>query len=324
MTRHKGFSLFWMLFASALFTACEQPFSPKMEYTPQLVVYGFMETSLDRQVVRVYSTYNPPGTDPMAQQEDTTVKGAHVTISDGTKTSVLGDTLIPRNETDRYSSEIYAYVCKDLQIRPGGVYTLQVSAPSFGSVSAIASPPKGGYVELATGYVSAIYPSRDSENISVSAHVAFEAKGFLVQFFVEYEVVSGSQGQTVSSEIPVDWVYQDSTSFTPIYPQLGRIQSQGSATALYRYQIYLAALRQINREHQNETLNPKRAKFYLYQVEPALYDYYSVVNGFQDPFSIRMDKPDRTNIQGGYGVFAGMTVDSLIYQLPPDFFNAIK
>jgi len=324
MTSIERFSLFWMLLASVLFTACEQSFSPKTEYTPQLVVYGIMESSLDRQVVRVYSTYNPPGTDPLTQQEDTPVKGARVTISDGTKTSVLGDTLIPRNETDRYSTEVYAYVCKDLQIRPGVVYTLQVSDPSIGSVSAIARPPGRAYVELTAGYVTVIHPSQNPEDISVSARVSVEAKGFLVQFFVEYEVVSGLQVQRVSSEIPVDLVYQDSSSFTPIYPELERILTSGSATASYSHQIYLTVLKQIKREHQNETLNPKQAKFYIYQVEPALYDYYSVVNGFQDPFSIRMDKPDRTNIQGGYGIFGGMTVDSLIYPLNPDFFDGLQ
>ena len=51
--------------------------------------------------------------------------------------------------------------------------------------------------------------------------------------------------------------------------------------------------------------------FVLTQVEQNLYTYYSIANAFQDAHSIRLDMPDWTNVQGGYGVFGGMVEDSL-------------
>jgi hypothetical protein len=53
------------------------------------------------------------------------------------------------------------------------------------------------------------------------------------------------------------------------------------------------------------------ATYILTQVEPNLYMYYNLANGFQDEFSIRTDQPDYSNIQGGFGVFGAMTVDTV-------------
>jgi len=51
-------------------------------------------------------------------------------------------------------------------------------------------------------------------------------------------------------------------------------------------------------------------------VEPALYNYYGIANGFRDPNTIRVDEPDFTNIAGGVGVFGGFVQDTLVVALP--------
>jgi hypothetical protein len=51
--------------------------------------------------------------------------------------------------------------------------------------------------------------------------------------------------------------------------------------------------------------------FYLYEIDKNLYNYYSIANNFQDEYSIRVDMPDYTSIKGAYGVFGGISVDSV-------------
>ena len=55
------------------------------------------------------------------------------------------------------------------------------------------------------------------------------------------------------------------------------------------------------------------------QYEENLYNYYSVVNGFQDRYSIRLDQSTYSNISGGMGLFGAYSVDSLVHTLPYDF-----
>ena len=60
----------------------------------------------------------------------------------------------------------------------------------------------------------------------------------------------------------------------------------------------------------------RQANCYLVQTDQALYVYYNVANGFRDAFSIRMDQPDYSNIEGGLGVFGSYNVDKKSYELP--------
>jgi len=52
------------------------------------------------------------------------------------------------------------------------------------------------------------------------------------------------------------------------------------------------------------------------QFDAALYNNYSVENLFRDPYTIRLDEADYTNILGGVGVFGSLAVDSTVRALP--------
>jgi hypothetical protein len=58
------------------------------------------------------------------------------------------------------------------------------------------------------------------------------------------------------------------------------------------------------------------ATFILTQVEANLYNYYSLANGFLDPYSVREDQPDFSNIVGGFGVFGAIVEDSVVVDIP--------
>ena len=48
-----------------------------------------------------------------------------------------------------------------------------------------------------------------------------------------------------------------------------------------------------------------------YTMDDAFYAYYKTVRGFDDPVSVRQDKPNVSNIEGGIGVFGANVADSL-------------
>lgn len=56
--------------------------------------------------------------------------------------------------------------------------------------------------------------------------------------------------------------------------------------------------------------------FQVIQFDAALYNNYSVENLFRDPYTIRLDEADYTNILGGVGVFGSLAVDSTVRALP--------
>ena len=44
--------------------------------------------------------------------------------------------------------------------------------------------------------------------------------------------------------------------------------------------------------------------------------YMQSVKGYDDPYTVRLDKPDWTNIVNGYGVFGAIRLDSAIFSIP--------
>jgi hypothetical protein len=100
------------------------------------------------------------------------------------------------------------------------------------------------------------------------------------------------------------------------YPQLKRrttVVSQPYSYDVFSLAAYNAFRQSLVDQYGGFTL--RGATFILTQVEPNLYRYYNIVNGFQDPYSVRMDQPDYTNIAGGAGVFGAMVEDSVSVSL---------
>ena len=120
----------------AVLQGCSEPFSPKGPYEEQLVVYSVLSNTRNAQFVRVYTTYNPPGVDPYAETFDPAIRNAQVRLAVGGVTYTLRDTVVPRDQTARYTDSVHAYVADPLPVSRGDSYTLTVSTPTLGSVSA--------------------------------------------------------------------------------------------------------------------------------------------------------------------------------------------
>jgi len=135
----------------------------------------------------------------------------------------------------------------------------------------------------------------------------------MVRIFVEYERPVANPGIILTEEVPVEITdYQDCTTYTAVYPRVRR-QEFGSSRELWRFKLenYRRTLIKILTENAT-AIDFKRIFVEFVQADEHVYKYFSVVNGFQDPFSIRVDQPNYTNIQGGFGVFGSFVSDTTI------------
>ncbi len=293
-------------------SSCNESFSPKGPYEQRLVVYSVLTTQSDTQYVRVYSNYNPPSDNPLdvtAEHPDT---GAIVTISDGTRTVTLHDTLLFRPDTSRYRTPLHTFVTALFRPQPGTGYTLTVATPSQGTVSSQTIVPAAGALSVPERfklYEPALFMD---ETIDLVEFFAPQAKGYLCRFLIEYSLKSDSTFRGIV-EVPLSFTTVASGSVLPQVQSLQRITFR-SGGAAYPVTLYVNALNQILGVHGTDTVF-KLAKFYCIQVDPGLYDYYNIANGFQDTFSTRTDQPDYTNIQNGLGVFGSFNVDSIYFNL---------
>jgi hypothetical protein len=279
---------------------CNEPFSPKGPFVQQMVSYSVLNAQNDTQFVRLYLNYNPPAFDPHAvttQQSDTT---AQVTVTSGNQSFVFHDSILgPR---------LRAYVDRSFRPQPGNTYLLTIIS-QFGTVTATTSVPGHGVVSV-PDQSTLLFPSSFAGNsINVDCLLGSSTKGFVVRFVLVFTLQSDTTF-VGSTEIPLSYAQDASGQTIPASSQLQR-EVDPRPTISFPVDNYLQALAQVTAQYTTRII-PKQAKFYLIQVDEHAYDYYNVVNGFQDKFSIRTDQPDYSNIRNGLGVFGSFVTDSLV------------
>lgn len=303
-----------------LFLNCDQPFSPKGTFTEELVVYTILTDVSDEQFARIFRTYDPPGFDPFEHLTDNQVPGAQVSVMVDQVRIAFRDTQVVRSDSSRYSGLIDAYVASPFRAEKGKIYTLDVLSPDGKSVTASAQLPGGGQIQVSNS--SALLQPRTTTHSSVglAAFLSPVAKGFILRFYLSYEVLESAVWVPYTTEVPLAILHHEDGEEVIVWPALTRSPDSGTgyavATQYFDIIAYRRALTGIFSDHVG-SIRFNTATFILTQVEKHLYNYYGVANGFRDPNTIRLDEPEYSNIASGAGVFGGFVQDTLIVPLPP-------
>jgi hypothetical protein len=303
----KTLTLFIVGFATVIvpFVGCKDTFSPKGPFENQLVVYSVLQTSRDLQYVRVYTSYDVSGFDPFESAIDHPIAGARVVITGPGGTYVFRDTLLPRQDKSRYSTSIAAYVA-NLRPKPGETYTLDVRAENIGSTIAAVTTPRPStllYWYPNTTILDDPGSVKDYASFYAYGRLLEQTKAYTYQFAIEYDVL-----------LPEGWQRQS------VEPVLASVyKSYGGGSGSCSKSVYMSTLSNIESRYGNTKLIFRRIVYRLLQLEENWYNYYNTVRKFQDPFSIRLDEPDFTNLSNGYGLFGASTLDSLVHDYPDDF-----
>lgn len=309
------------------FIGCDDTFNPVVNYRDELVVYSVLRPGVDTQYVRVYKTYNPPNYDPFAGTFYSPVTGAEVILRDEMGTTVrFNEGTIGAWDSTRYGPSVHVYFVSGFVPVRGRLYTLSVAARDLPPATAQAVVP-------GTGTVSAVSPTMlrfpqlfsSSDQIKLQLSLSGAARGFMVRFFVDYEVAAPVPGGWLPqrAEVPLTIIRAPSIdSLDATYPtvQIRQSAAQGNRDeAAFGHSSYRTLLALLWRKYEKPGfIRMKQAVFHLYQVETNLFTYYNVANGFRDELSVRTDEPDFSNIQGGVGLFGSFAVDSVAYDLPSD------
>ena len=267
--------------------SCNSTFNPDGPFAEKMVVYAVFSSRSDTQFVRVYTTSSS-----LSSSTDNGVQDARVVITQGDSVYQFQDTTVERSDTTRYTTRLKAYVMYRLHLTPGLRYGLSVVSPSHGSAASQATGLFRGTMntELTT-----------SSSITVRVFPGVNARAHIVRMYLEYEKREDSVWVPGRIEIPM----RITSAGERLYPKPVSREVQRVNFELTAYATAIAGLRQVG------LVRPLRTVFVLTQLDEALYAYYSTANGFPDTGTLRLDEPDYTNIEGGFGVF-GMTSETIL------------
>lgn len=299
---------------------CEGTFDPKGTFENRLVLFGLLTPGADSIQIRLQSTYDPPEPDPLSTTTGPDLSGATATILWGSGQSTLRDTLVPHPDTGRYTTGLHL-LTTPLRVARGTTYTVRVDLPGYGRAEASTTVPATAPVYFRN--VALLLDPTASNDLGIIVGLAPEAYGYLPRLVLEYEIVS--QGNRLEQrEVPSELI----TTATAVSPEYPRIQSATSARTAgsityelfeYRASAYRYVLQRLFETYGQGDLRFRRAILTVTTVDRHLYTYYFLVNGFFDPYTVRTDLPDYSNVAGGVGVVGSFAVDSVVVNLPAVF-----
>ncbi len=303
-----------LVLAIIVTAGCSESFEPKGPYEQKLVIYSVLSNRSDSLFVRLYSSYNPSGHNPLDNSIDTNLQGAHVIVANDSASYVLAGVVIPRTDKSRYSTNINAYLAQPFQFQGSKTYTLTVTS-SEGNASAQVITPGSGLVEANNGFILKA-PEKYTDDISAKVRLSPVTQGYLLRLYVEFDAVVGTRTVHIRTEVPQAIRSTAESGFVYDYPML--IRRITDRVVVYEIVYFgLDAYRAFLLDQLTNygEIKLTSATFVLTQVESNLYKYYNLANGFLDEFSIRSDLPDFSNITGGFGVFGAMRDDSVVVDL---------
>ena len=282
-------------------------------------MYSILATDKSDQFVRVFTTYPPSISTPTSNTAEYPITDAAVTIQSGGTTYPLFLATLPRTDSSRYTTPIYAYRSIGLSLQYGATYALQIQSPSVGNLSATLTVPSQPGMLMNQRWVlerPGLY--LPTEKMQMTATIPPGAAAYLFRLLISYDVLEESGWVRKRAEIPARFRGDLHTLENAIYGQVTRVQTPAVVNA-YTAGVYTAVLGDVYERTKPYKLVFNYAILQFVQLEKNFYHYYSSVKGFQDPFSIRLDQSNYSNIVNGAGIFAGCTVDSLVQILPNDF-----
>ena len=284
--------LFVMLLSAA---ACENEFSPKAEFHEKIVVFSILDPAQEFQSVLLFRSYDAQlGVElqPLTPRE---VSEADVRMTGAGEVFIFRDTVI----TVEDGGERHVWINRDLHPRIERKYRLEVRVPGEDLVSAETTVPSRMYVRA-----ERVIPDTGKGLVRVHHGVSsFTAppEGFYFRAWVETWKRLPS-GDTLKPRIEI-----------PIY--YNSVQEQWVYTKPSREEEVLFAPRVIEdikarNESPSDSVLARRMYLQGYCMDSQFYTYYKMVRGFDDPVSVRLDRPDVSFIDGGLGVFGALVPDS--------------
>jgi hypothetical protein len=301
---------------------CTESFDPTVPGTRPFAVFAPLHAGTDTQFVRLTATSDPTDASPAIVP----VPGAVVTVA-GPGGTVTYQPVVRPGEPGSPDSIIVEYRADGFRPVRGGAYLLQVSAPAGAAMASIVIPASTGTpITTRDPFILSQPHSYPLETpIVVNVSLSNESMGYMVRLLIEYEVNRAGVWELEREEVPLAYTNIASAEDPgPIFPMLARRTNTPGVggglpppeTVFFSNRVYEKTISLIHGRFGSANLRMRRALFVLLQADRHLFTYYAYANSFDDRFTIRLDQPDYSNVQGALGIFGAMASDTLAQTLP--------
>ncbi len=278
-------------------TGCNSPFQVKQVYKPQLVLYGIAFRGDSSLVVRIERDSETSSDD---STNSTRIPGLTGTLINGATGNSITMSPVFVNSLNLLQASI--------NLKQGSQLDVSVEATGYPNCSATLDVLDSGVIYPAYYTLSVLHePFASQQNPLFTIYPSSHTMAIRLVITLRYQGVD-LNGDPVSGEIRVNPSYeQDTTSYF--------LKINGAITEIdFPLQDYASAFAHATGQLSSGTVT---AVISLLQIDATLYDFYSISNGFNDPLTMRTEKPVFTNVTDGLGFFGSASNDSMSVNVYP-------
>ena len=287
----KNFYLVFLLCLTLFNFGCDDGFDIVSEYEEQLVVFLVLDNRSDKQIIKVQKLQNSFGLPTLEKLIDpVSVRIVHP----------LGYSITFKDTVINTASNYNTLYIDSLDLTEG-VYKLFVNARD--SLYA--------WSNITVGPELQIILSQDNKGYSVYLHTLHSVRGASIKPYLFYTLRQNSEFVEKSIEVPRA-IHINKNDTVEVFS--GLVQLIGGDRTSTHLQLPLSSVQYMRDKLTNyfgaENVQFNNMKFIAYGYDWSLYEYINLHEGYSDDYSVRLDKPNYTNIVGGMGIFGAVLVDS--------------
>lgn len=275
-----------------LILSCNDSISPYAPFQEDYILNGIIRGDTSYQVITLSHSYQPKGPEPASYKSDPAITGAAVEIYYDNKVYVLRDSSIARTDTSHFNSSFKFYYTKDLKPDANKIIRVKAVLPNGKVISSSARTPNvqtPGFFDRFNDYY---FPS-DSIKGTTIRWDNIGQYAYAPRLYINYLI----KGDSTLHKFPVPLSYQPDS--TPVYY---------NPTQNNYLNIPVSIITKTLDELGSTTSDRFNIKIVSLTIDVLTFDqylttYYSSIELGINGFTIRVDVPDYSNVNGGLGIF---------------------
>ncbi|MFC2133026.1 DUF4249 family protein [Bacteroidota bacterium] len=284
--------------SSILYFSCHDEFSLEAQFKPRNILSCIIRPDTSLQVVSLSTSYQGEGQNPYIHTEPPAIIGADVKMWFDNDVYQFRDTSLARNDTSRYNLPVNVYYNNELKPTEGGIVEVEALLPNGLLLTSLTQIPdvSGVSFALSDTLVPPAYGRFLELNWTNIGELIYDPKLVIVYF-------NRIDHQKYETEIPLNY-FENGEEFTPNYP----IASVKNSLVFEMNAIdrTMAEISEGDPDKTNYAITEIKLKVMVF--DENLSAYYSSVQQFLDGFTIKVDQPDFSNVEGGFGIFGSYNV----------------
>lgn len=280
----------------ALVYSCEEDLNPNADFIERNVLSCVIRSDTNYQVLTLTRSYFVEGLDPYQNKEYPAIKNADVKMWYNNSVYQFYDSTITRTDTSRYTSPVSFYYNNTMKPLGGKAVEIEALLPNGLLLRSITNiPPVNSlYFSGSDKLITTFNPGGHIE----ATWTKFENLFYHPVLVIRYFNRTSGDSKVQEKIVPIKYVDNNGESL-PIYTT-----PTSDNTIAYDQSACDRAMEEISGDDpvkENYSILDAELKLMVY--DENLSAYYSSVGTFLDGFTIKVDQPDFTNINGGFGIF---------------------